>query len=104
MSDRRISSSGASNVQEKRGGTDPVQELGKVQGKNNKVFCNYCKRECNGGITHVKEYLAHVSKNVGGCPLVPDNVKQKALVQLNNAKKAKEHKETELQNLLSVCW
>ena len=54
---------------------DPAWRHGEAVGSKNKVKCNYCGRVLNGGITRLKQHLAHVSGQVTKCHKVPPNVR-----------------------------
>ena len=38
--------------------------------------CNYCGKVAHGGITRMKQHLAHISGQVEACPSVPKEVQQ----------------------------
>lgn len=48
----------------------------KMPNKADKVACNYCKNKHYHEITHFKEHLAYVSRNLKVCALVPNDVKK----------------------------
>ncbi|KAH6760913.1 hypothetical protein C2S51_017862 [Perilla frutescens var. frutescens] len=53
------------------------------------VRCNFCNKEVKGGITRLKQHLAHQSSNVASCLKVPEEVKNEingCLKAFQNAK------------------
>ena len=54
---------------------DPGWSHGEAVGSKTKIKCNYCGKIVNGGITRLKQHLAHVSGQVINCPKVPPNVR-----------------------------
>jgi hypothetical protein len=53
---------------------DPAWSHGEAVGSRSKVQYNYCGKVLNGGITRLKQHLAHVSGQVIKCHKVPPNV------------------------------
>ena len=68
---------------------DPAWSHGEAVGSKSKVKCNYCGRVINGGITRLKQHLAHVSGQVMKCHKVPPNVRAEMQELLNASAKKK---------------
>ncbi|KAL0370476.1 UNVERIFIED_CONTAM: hypothetical protein Sangu_0365700 [Sesamum angustifolium] len=47
-----------------------------VGGDRKKCKCNYCGKVVHGGITHLKQHIAHVSGNVEACSRVPSEIRK----------------------------
>ena len=73
---------------------DPAWSHGEAVGSKSKVKCNYCGRVLNGGITQLKQHLAHVSGQVTKCNKVPPNVRAE-MHELFDAFEKKKYKQEE---------
>ena len=62
-----------------------------VGGSRKLVKCNYCRKQVHGGITRLKQHIAHVSGQVEGCLWVPKEVSQ-ILKHLSESSKESSHK------------
>jgi len=47
-----------------------------IGGSRKLVKCNYCGKQVRGGITRLKQHIAHLSNQVEGCLRVPKEVSQ----------------------------
>lgn len=71
---------------------DPAWTYGvPVNVKRTKIQYNYFHKEVNGGITSLKQHLAHKAGKVAKCPNVPQEVRRemKALLPARKKKKKK---------------
>lgn len=55
---------------------DPAWNYDNEVESKHKVKCNYCGRIINGGITILKQRLAHKTGQVAKCHKVPPNVRK----------------------------
>ena len=63
---------------------DPAWQHGvDVDGKKSKIKCNYCGKVITGGITRLKEHLAHKTGNVAKCTKVSPELKKEMQAFLN---------------------
>ena len=51
--------------------------------------CKYCGKVIHGGITGLKQYIAHISGQVEGCRSVPTEVSQSIILYMSNASNEK---------------
>ena len=51
--------------------------------------CKYCRKVIHGGITRLKQHIAHVSRQVEGCPHVPVEVSHSLRQHMSNTSKEK---------------
>ena len=51
--------------------------------------CKYCEKVIHGGITRLKQYIAHISEQVVGCRSVPAEVSQSIRLYMSNASNEK---------------
>ncbi|KAF7826965.1 SCAN domain-containing protein [Senna tora] len=65
-----------------------------VDGNSKKVKCNYCSKVFCGGIFRFKHHLAGTRENVEACLNVSDEVREKILEVIINAKENAEKKKT----------
>ena len=69
---------------------DPAWQHGvDVDGKKSKIKCNYCGKVVTGGITRLKEHLAHKTGNVAKCTKVSPELKKEMQAFLNAGKQKK---------------
>ena len=47
--------------------------------------CKYCGKVIHGGITRLKQHIAHISEQVEGCRSVPAEVSQSIRLYMSNA-------------------
>ncbi|KAL0361642.1 UNVERIFIED_CONTAM: hypothetical protein Sradi_3848700 [Sesamum radiatum] len=47
-----------------------------VGGDKKKCKCNYCGKVVHGGITRLKQHIAHVSEYIKACPRVPSEIRK----------------------------
>ncbi|KAL0412117.1 UNVERIFIED_CONTAM: hypothetical protein Slati_3801400 [Sesamum latifolium] len=47
-----------------------------VGGDRKKCKCNYCGKVVHGGITRLKQHIAHVSENIEACSRVPSEIRK----------------------------
>ena len=51
--------------------------------------CKYCRKVIHGGITRLKQHIAHISRQVEGCQSVPAEVSQSIKLYTSNASNKK---------------
>ena len=51
--------------------------------------CKYCGKVIHGGITRLKQHIAHISGQVEGCRSVPAKVSQSIRLYMSNASNEK---------------
>ena len=55
--------------------------------------CKYCGKVIHGGITRLKQHIAHISGQVEGCQSVPVEVSQSIRLYMSNASNEKNSNE-----------
>ncbi|KAL0409519.1 UNVERIFIED_CONTAM: hypothetical protein Sradi_1886300 [Sesamum radiatum] len=60
-----------------------------VGGDRKKCKCNYCGKLVHGGITRLKQHIAHVPRNVEACSRVPPEIRKMVRKLLNDGIKEK---------------
>jgi hypothetical protein len=79
-----------------KAGKDPFWEHGEKVGT--KVRCRFCDHKVSGGISRLKQHLAHERGNCAPCPNVTPDVKAKARAAVDALKSTKVAKEARLQS------
>ena len=51
--------------------------------------CKYCGKVIHGGITRLKQHIAHISEQVKGCPRVPIEVLHSVRQHMSDTSKEK---------------
>ena len=51
--------------------------------------CKYCGKVIHGGITRLKQHIAHISRQVEECPRVPIEVSRSVRQHMSNTSKEK---------------
>ena len=60
-----------------------------VSGSKRTTKCKYCEKVIHGGITRLKQHIAHISRQVEGCPLVPVEVSRSVIQHMSDTSKEK---------------
>lgn len=60
-----------------------------VGGSRRTTKCKYCGKVIHGGITRLKQHIAHISGQVEGCPRVPVEVSHSVRQHMSNTSKEK---------------
>ena len=47
----------------------------RIGGSRQQIMCKYCSRSVSGGVTRLKQHLAHRKGQVSRCPSVPQAVR-----------------------------
>ncbi|XP_050238062.1 uncharacterized protein LOC126687544 [Mercurialis annua] len=70
-------------------------------GNKGEMICSFCGKKVIGGITRLKQHLAHISSQVTSCPKVSDTVRKdmyRLMIDFNLAKKQKAKRSKELED------
>ena len=60
-----------------------------VSGSKRTTKCKYCEKVIHGGITRLKQHIAHIFGQVEGCPRVPVEVSHSVRQHMSNNSKEK---------------
>ena len=60
-----------------------------VGGSRRTTKCKYCGKVIHGGITRLKQHIAHISGQVEGCPRVPVEASHSVRQHMSNTSKEK---------------
>ena len=60
-----------------------------VGGSRRTTKCKYCGKVIHGGITRLKQHIAHISGQVEGCPRVPVEVSHSVRQHMSDTLKEK---------------
>ena len=60
-----------------------------LDGNRKTPKCKYCGKVIHGGITRLKQHIAHISGQVEGCRSVPAEVSQSIRMYMSNASNEK---------------
>ena len=65
------------------------EHVERVGGNRRILKCKYCGKVILGGITRLKQHIAHISGQVKGCRSVPAEVSQSIRLYMSNASNEK---------------
>ncbi|RVW66251.1 hypothetical protein CK203_066386 [Vitis vinifera] len=72
-----------------------------VGGSRRTTKCKYCGKVIHGGITRLKQHIAHISGQVEGCPRVPVEVSHSVRQHMSNTSKEKAQLKKKKERLLN---
>ena len=72
-----------------------------VGGSRRTTKCKYCGKVIHGGITRLKQHIAHISGQVEGCPRVPVEVSHSVRQHMSNTSKEKTQLKKKKERLLN---
>ncbi|RVW24208.1 hypothetical protein CK203_091363 [Vitis vinifera] len=72
-----------------------------VGGSRRTTKCKYCGKVIHGGITRLKQHIAHISGQMEGCPHVPVEVSHSVRQHMSNTSKEKAQLKKKKERLLN---
>ncbi|KAJ1443313.1 Zinc finger, BED-type [Sesbania bispinosa] len=69
-----------------------------VGGSRNNVQCKFCGRVLRGGITRLKQHIAHLPGQVAGCPSVKSFVRENMMKLLKDTQNKKREEEEDIED------